>query len=239
MKDLVRLENGDSWVEIDPQGAWITEFVTAQGDVFYPRRLISASDGSQKLRGGCHVCLPNFGPGGESGLTQHGFGRTSLWNIENQTENSVTFSLRGGGVGYEGLESRLIYELHDQVVWMTLHAYNSGTEQLAIAPGFHPYFAVHGESELRVDGVSYEPHLLEPAVFIKGEVGQVIVGKSAYKISSTGMTQWALWSDRPAEYICVEPTSAGCSFADDEPAMLQRGETRSWQFVLAQESPAV
>ena len=72
----ITLHTGTTTATITTDGAYITSLADERGDVFYPLQQLATSDGARKTRGGCHVCLPNFGPGGASGLAQHGFGRS-------------------------------------------------------------------------------------------------------------------------------------------------------------------
>src|SRR5688572_18264108 len=109
----IELWNGSAKAIIDPRGAWLTNLSDDHGDVLFPKRRLKAPDGTIKDRGGCHVCLPNFGPGGSSGLPQHGFGREMVWTTSEQFDNSVVFSLSSGRDGYENLSSVLRYRLDE------------------------------------------------------------------------------------------------------------------------------
>ena len=60
----ITLHTGTTAATITTDGAYITSLTDEHGDVFYPLQQLTAPDGGRKTRGGCHVCLPNFGPGG-------------------------------------------------------------------------------------------------------------------------------------------------------------------------------
>ena len=93
----IELYNGDAKAIISTHGGYVTNLANDDGDILFPKRTLKAPDGSEKVRGGCHVCLPNFGPGGDTGLAQHGFGRTSEWVVASKSEAAVELTLKGEG----------------------------------------------------------------------------------------------------------------------------------------------
>lgn len=230
--ELIELWNGDTKALISREGAWLTNLSDENGDVLYPKRTLTTADGSQKVRGGSHVCLPNFGPGGETGLTQHGFGRTALWEIVQQAESRVDLSLRGGVAGYEGLVSTLTYELAPTALDMTLEVANEGEGQLRIAPAFHPYFALQaGEGEVKIDADRLNLEDLSEMQLSEGEAKELHTAKRVITIGSKGLQTWALWTDQLGNYVCVEPTLGGYTFLEPTPReteLLQPGESRQY-----------
>jgi len=230
--DIIELWNNDTKALISPGGAWLTNLSDANGDILFPRRQLSAEDGSMKTRGGSHVCLPNFGPGGETGLPQHGFGRTSLWEVEKQTPESATFTLQGGAPGYEALFSTLVYTLGSGSLAMELSVTNDGSQPLRVAPAFHPYFALQAdEQQVRVDGQTADLVDLHEPQQQSGKDRELRTRKRLIRISSDQLQTWALWTDQLGNYVCVEPTHGGFTFLDQTPAddeMLQSGEKKRY-----------
>ncbi len=209
----ITLHTGTTTATITTSGAYITSLADEHGDVFYPLQQLTTSDGERKTRGGCHVCLPNFGPGGASGLAQHGFGRTSQWQVVEHTSDRVELVLQGGGA-YAGLESRLVYMVAEHQLAMQLTLANVGEEELLVAPAFHPYFAYDGA--LVLDGQSLTDLTpLADTIFVDGPTRQLATGRRTITLQSEGLPRWAIWTDELGPYLCVEPTHSGNSFADN------------------------
>ena len=208
----ITLHTGTTTATITTSGAYITSLADEHGDVFYPLQQLTTSDGERKTRGGCHVCLPNFGPGGASGLAQHGFGRTSQWQVVEQASDRVELVLQGSDA-YAGLESRLVYIVAEHQLAMQLTLVNVGEDELLVAPAFHPYFAY--DSALVLDGqplADLTP--LAETIFVDGPTRQLATGRSTITLQSEGLPRWAVWTDELGPYLCVEPTHSGNSFAD-------------------------
>ena len=209
----ITLHTGTTTVTITTSGAYITSLADERGDVFYPLQQLTTSDGERKTRGGCHVCLPNFGSGGASGLAQHGFGRTSQWQVVEHTSDRVELMLRGNGA-YTGLESRLVYTVAKHQLAMQLTLVNVGEDELLVAPAFHPYFAYDGVPVLDSQPLADLTPLAE-TIFVDGLTRQLVTGLRTITLQSEGLPRWAVWTDGLGSYLCVEPTHSGNSFADN------------------------
>ena len=207
----ITLHTGTTTATITTDGAYITSLTDEHGDVFYPLQQLTTSDGERKTRGGCHVCLPNFGPGGASGLAQHGFGRTSQWQVVEHTSDRVELMLQGSGA-YAGLESRLVYTVAKHQLAMQLTLVNIGEDELLVAPAFHPYFAYDGVPVLDGQPLADLTPLAE-TIFVDGPTRQLVTGLRTITLQSEGLPRWAVWTDRLGPYLCVEPTHSGNSFA--------------------------
>lgn len=221
----ITLHTGTTTATITTSGAYITSLADEHGDVFYPLQQLTTSDGERKTRGGCHVCLPNFGPGGASGLAQHGFGRTSQWQVVEHTSDRVELILQGSDA-YAGLESRLVYTVAKHWLAMQLTLVNVGDNELLVAPAFHPYFAYDGA--LVLDGQSLTDLTpLADTIFVDGFTRQLATGRRTITLQSEGLPRWAVWTDELGSYLCVEPTHSGNSFADSpaHAAALVPGQT--------------
>ena len=209
----ITLHTGTTTATITTSGAYITSLTDERGDVFYPLQQLTTSDGAHKTRGGCHVCLPNFGPGGASGLAQHGFGRTSQWQVVEHTSDRVELVLQGSDA-YAGLESRLVYIVAEHQLAMQLTLANVGEDELLVAPAFHPYFAYDGVPVLDSQSLSDLAPLAE-TIFVDGPTRQLATGRRTITLQSEGLPRWAIWTDELGPYLCVEPTHSGNSFADN------------------------
>lgn len=201
--------------------------------MLFPKRKLTAADGSRKNRGGSHVCLPNFGPGGLSDQPQHGFGREMVWQVQRQTQSEVTLELPKGDEEYKNLSAMLTYALDGSSVTMTLKVINNGTDELRIAPGFHPYVSLQdGEGQVKVNEQTYDVQDLAETEFFAGESATLHLERRTVTIQSTELTTWALWSDQLGNYVCCEPTLGGNMFLEDEPQeheLLPAGESRTYR----------
>jgi glucose-6-phosphate 1-epimerase len=227
----IELWNGVSKAVIDPRGAWLTNLSDNRGDVLFPRRLLKTSNGATKQRGGCHVCLPNFGPGGTSSQPQHGFGREMDWKTSKVTTHSAVLTLDHGRDGYENLASTLQYTLGGSTLRMTLEAANNGKNTLRVAPAFHPYFAISGSGGVRLNDEVQSLDDLAETVFVEGTVQHIHLPNRYLALSSRHLPLWAQWTDQLGPYICVEPTVGGYTFLQDsvkEIEVLQAGQHKTY-----------
>lgn len=230
MPEIITLQNGDSQASIATAGAWLLALHDASGPVLFPRQDFE-SGGKFKQRGGCHVCLPNFGPGGDSGQPQHGYGRLVQWNIAEQSSTTATLTCQGTD-GYESLHSSLEYRLLSGGVQMQLDITNRANRPLRVSPGFHPYFLAENADAVTVNETSYELSQLSDAKKLSEIPDRMLVGSAKYSLGSINLPQWVLWSDRLGDYVCVEPTLKSDSFASGTAPLLQPGETSLYAFSL-------
>lgn len=227
----VELVYGTTKAIVDPQGGYLTNLSDDNGDILFPKRNLTASDGSVKLRGGCHICLPNFGPGGNSGQPQHGFGRSSLWEVTDKTENSVLLTLAEGVDEYSALATVITYQLADAMLMMTCEVTNNGTVPLRVAPAFHPYFSLTGEKEVEIDDEKVLLDDLSEATFMEGGEHTLKTANRRFHLISSSLQFWAKWTDRLGKYVCVEPSLGGFTFLNDTPKpeeMLPAGESKTY-----------
>ena len=79
-------------MEVSATGAYIDSLILDGQEVFSKKRIMDY-DGEKKKRGGCHVCLPQFGPAGKSNLDQHGFARDMEWEVLEEEEGYIILLL--------------------------------------------------------------------------------------------------------------------------------------------------
>ena len=218
--------------EVDPQGAYVTRLCDEDGrDILAPYTIIEET---QKKRGGCHVCLPYFGPD-VAGRPQHGFGRDLKWRVE-KTQTSVVAYFDTDVPGWEGFRAKIEYQEGVRLFSMKLTVFNGSSEVLRVSPGFHPYFALSSNAA-ELDGAPINANGFGEAQFIEGPTHTFKTDTHELTLHSDELQTWALWSDRQGDYFCVEPTFRGNSFAaGSEPLdgeVLQPGEERSYSFTIA------
>lgn len=231
----VELWSGSTKAIIDPKGAWLTNLSDEYGDLLFPKRSLTAADGSEKLRGGSHVCLPNFGPGGKSGQPQHGFGRLEEWEVSDKTDNSILLTLEKGEDEYAKMSSVLTYQLDAQALLMTLELVNNGDDALRVAPAFHPYFVLGREHSAALNDEKLFLEDLAEVQFAEGTLQTLNISDTIITLESEELTTWAKWTDQLGPYVCVEPTLGGNAFLNDSPEpreLITSGETRLYRFII-------
>ncbi len=215
---MITLTHNSVYAVVNPDGAWVEELRSDGQPILFPKTELTSESGERKTRGGMHVCLPNFGPGGDSGLAQHGFGRTAEWDIVSQSDNSVLLRLQNpplDPVAYSGLEATLQYTLDMQQLVSTLRIKNTGREAQRSAPGFHPYFYIDElETAVLVNNKLYELSELAGTEFITTESITLKTSGRSLVITQENLSTWALWTDGLANYACVEPTYGGYRFLE-------------------------
>ena len=234
----IELFDGRVKAIIDPQGAWITNLSDEYGDVLFPKRTLEEADGSKKVRGGCHICLPNFGPGGTTNLPQHGFARTALWEVVSSTATTAELYLSKGLDMYKTLHAGLAFEIDGNALLMTLSVTNNGLDTLRVAPGFHPYFmTARGEDSVVIDDESVQVEELGEVQFVTDNSSHILLAnKTRYMLDADGLSTWAKWTDNLGSYVCIEPTVAGFSFLKSDPSvkeLLMPSETRKYSLRIA------
>lgn len=231
----VVLQNNQARVLIDSYGAWLRELSFAGKNLLYPARQTGTkTDGQPVIRGGSHVCVPNFGPDASGALPQHGYGRLVSWEVVLKTPDTVVLRAPLGSGAYSMLESELHYELHDDSLVCTLHCRNNGTEALAVSPGFHPYFAsAKGVTEIGIGQYKFDARSLGEAMICESNEGDIAIGNNRFRLQQENLSAWVVWSDAPDAYVCVEPTSAGFAFRDGRGViMLAPGESKQWSMII-------
>jgi len=229
----IEIYSGDTKAIVSTQGAWITNVSNLDGDILFPKRRFVV-DGKEKYRGGCHVCVPQFGPDASGNLAQHGFARDVMWEVFEQTTDSLTLVLKGEG-DYVGLEAELAVTVLENGLSQQLTLRNIGNSALRVSPAFHPYFALGSDREAVLNGEALELNELKEAVF-KSPHGamQLRTNNRVLSLASDGLPTWAVWTDSLAPYVCVEPTEDGFAFASEPLAdqQINRGEERSFGFYI-------
>lgn len=218
--------------EVDPNGGYLNSLP----GILYPRQIIG-----EKSRGGSHVCLPNFGPDSSGRLAQHGFGRTSRWEViaddsdDDEAVRVVELKLDTTDIpdDYEGLEARLQYWCGPDHLSMILTVLNSSESAMRVAPAFHPYFMA--DKPVMLNGELVDLSSYSEARFMDREEHKLQLGNRQLTLSSRTLNRWALWTDQLGEYFCVEPTLAGPSFdgEPDEEELVDPGRIRRYDFTIA------
>ncbi len=209
---MITLQRGDIEAVINTQGGYIEELRDGETPILFPKTQLMNEAGEQKTRGGCHVCLPNFGPDGGTGLGQHGFGRIHEWTEVETTLNRTVLELKSTD-RYEAMRAVLTYTLDPRSFSAELFVENTGGVPFRIAPGFHPYFAVkEGDTAVLVNDRTLELNDMDPVQFEVADMMIVKTSTHTIRITQENLNTWALWTDMLSNYVCVEPTLGGFIF---------------------------
>ena len=216
---------------IDSQGAYITSLEALDGTpILYQRRQVEG-----KFRGGCHVCLPQFGPDINDQLDQHGYARTSKWKVIQSTPSTAELTLDHGPGQYQNLEAKLRYQASSKSFSMKLSLINNGDKDLRVSPAFHPYFAISGK--IMLDGIEIDTTQYAGTEYIDGAEHELVSGDLKLRLKSNDMNIWALWTNSAKEYFCVEPSLNGQTFATNDPVpdneILSASQTKSYEFTIS------
>lgn len=228
------LTQGENQLHVTSQGAYIRELTISGRSVIAAQREVKLDDGTTRQRGGCHLCIPQFGPDASGEQPQHGYGRLRNWHIDQRSDDSVTLSLGSGDGSYAGLAAVVTYSLGARSLAISLALINKSETPLRVAPGIHPYFERHDGEVVELNDVALALEELAMTQQVGGQSHELRIGDRVYDLESDDLGTWALWTDDPSNYVCVEPTYAGYAFTreprDDE--ILHPGEQRVYDFSI-------
>ena len=204
----ILLQQNRARMSILTDGAYISTLELGGQTILFPRTSLSIN-GIAKLRGGMHVCLPQFGPAAHTDLTHHGFGRTSEWLLSQYNQTHATLTLQSSHTHYQHITWQLDCCLTSEYeAWFCLKAVNHGTESVRIAPGFHPYFLAQ-LTPFQLGSIDYDSQTLLKPTFVSAESTVILDNRLHLSLEQENLPIYALWSDRADAYTCIEPTVAG------------------------------
>ena len=210
----ITLKNTHSLININTMGAYIGNFEINNKPIFFPRVMVKIGQ-ELKVRGGMHICAPNFGANNtDLELDQHGFARDLEWEVIDQKESSILLKL-DGIKDYENVEFRLNYELKDTSLFARLEIINNSNERKLISPGFHPYF-YQDHRPILINNVEFEKDKLIDSIYEPGKNQEFIANGNHIEIRGLqNINEYVFWTDFKGDYICIEPTYKGNSFEVD------------------------
>lgn len=228
----IELESGALIATINPEGAYLESLSLTDGtELLFPRQEIDGKD-----RGGMPICAPIFGPGGQTGLNQHGFARNIPWQIESQQENGTELKVsldeemcsdQGIPKKYAGCDMKASFMLGsnyrgEHSLTTNLKITNNSQDILIATPGFHPYFPVQADRPADLVAVggrnrtkTFNDISLKDSDKLSEPTAKVVFGIGSknseipVSINSDTLMNYVVWSASPYKYICVEPTLAG------------------------------
>lgn len=230
---MLTIKNNNFIGKIDLKGAYITDLSYKGKKVLFDRSQIRLGD-SMKIRGGMHVCAPNFSDDKIlNELKSHGFGRNLTWKVLDCGEDFLDLGLRGVGT-YEKVDFEISYKLEEDGLRTRLLIKNKGTSPVPVAPAFHPYFRTSFD-ELVISDLVIDKESLPSSIFVDRE--NLSFKTKDFEIAILACENvgvYTLWSDFLDDYICLEPTYNGKSFADEDktPFVLESGKDFGQSFLI-------
>lgn len=225
------INNKNLRANINEEGAYVESFIFKDKEVFFDKKSLPLGD-SLKIRGGMHVCAPNFSDDKLlNELPSHGFGRDESWKVVDYGNDYLKLGLKGLG-SYKDVYFEISYKLLEDGLKTRLTIENKGEGKIPLAPAFHPYFATKFE-DLKLYGHDIEKKDLPDSIFI--DTDSITFSKADMEVQVKGnenVGTFTVWTDFLDDYICIEPTLNGKSFLDDdlEPLYLDGGKTFVQEF---------
>jgi galactose mutarotase-like enzyme len=250
--DSFSLQTKSSTVGINPTGGYVTSWkvknpkTNSFEDILYQGKTIK--------RTGIPILFPQFSEA--NGMRKHGFGRDCTWKTSQINPQTIQMILTNKDLPGDAkkeypypfyavieIEIRDSAELH-----YTLKVTNTGTANLPISPGLHPYWAVpHQDKKLMsIDGIpEFDTKKVEwdaiPPDIGYPYTGKTVINLSGKKISIEDVTpsgpvihHIVVWSQTPKQddfnYVCVEPVTGYIHALDTHPIIVKPKET--WQMKI-------
>jgi galactose mutarotase-like enzyme len=223
--ETVRLATGDAQLFVAPaRGGMATRFFVGDRAVFYLDET-TLLDPAKNVRGGNPVLFPSPGklsddrftrPGeGHAGkLGQHGFARSSAWEVTEQQGTDVTLKLAANDA------TRAVYpwdftltyryqlrqtDREAAVLRIDQRFETTSATPVPFGAGFHPYFAVPQATKAKIDLTAAEVdlHLVDHdanvATLDLGDGSRIEVR------ASPEFRAWVVWTLEGKDFVCVEP----------------------------------
>lgn len=171
--ETVELEFGHSRALLTLQGAHLISYKQSGEERLWmsPKTLFEPN---QPIRGGVPICWPWFGPhSNDPRRCAHGFARTSVWTLIEQTTSATSALVRLGLSSTDSdypLRAEYQVELTEQALELCLVTQNLGDQPAVLSEALHTYLPVSDlkQASLRgLTGVRYADKLLNYALAVE------------------------------------------------------------------------
>ena len=219
------IKNNNLRAQINEEGAYVEKFTYKDKNIFFDKKSLPLGD-SYKIRGGMHVCAPNFSDDKLlNEFPSHGFGRDKRWEVKDYGKDYLKLELKGLG-SYGKVSFEISYKVLENGLRTKLTIENKGEKKVPLAPAFHPYFATSFE-DLSLREYKIEKKDLPDSIFINADSMAFATKDMEVEIKgSENVGTFTLWSGFLDDYVCIEPTYNGKSFLDNnlEPFYIEEGK---------------
>lgn len=160
------------------------------------------------------------------GEPQHGYGRTVEWDTDYTDSGIACLSHRQEFGYYDGLTSEIAFSIREDKRLVPIPCFDtilrltnnsSSLRRIPVSPGFHPYFnALTGFQDLDTDSAEI---YLEGMLVNEGRWRAINLGNregAQIGLLSFNLTEAVQWTDRLADYVCVEPVLSTCGLLGDK-----------------------
>jgi len=184
---LKKLENGFEYLEITNKSA-SAKIALQGGHLFSFKRdteLLWVSEKSRfeegvAIRGGIPICWPQFGLVKDSKLKQHGYARTSIWELiqSEEKENLTIVTLKLKTSKHKDFdfncEVMVTFYIGEELI-IELKTKNLDTKEMKITQALHTYFDISDISNISISGLQNKPYLDALDTKIKKQDGEVTI----------------------------------------------------------------
>jgi galactose mutarotase-like enzyme len=253
------LTSGNTTVGVIPDICLVSHFQVGPWQVLY-----RPTDTGNVKRWGLPLMIPNFsrlkdGIFKEKGTTLpiHGFGRNLPWTMVEMGDTHLAMQLTSSEATLPDYPFEFMFTANIAVgegaLTYTLTMENRSNEDMPIAPGFHPYFAVTQAEKANVvtdgppgfDGHAFDwvehipdnPYPFPHRVTVRfPAIGTVIITEVPQN-GKYALSNMQVWSESPGkpdhDFICFEPT-VGSEDALNRPADRLTIEPQSTRMIMLQ-----
>lgn len=165
--EYIEIKNTSATAKIALQGAHIFHYARNYGNPVLWLSKTSDFEHTKSIRGGIPLCWPWFGTPKDENLPQHGFARTSMWQLTNTNEidtntTQITLTLNSDAQTMKLWPYRFKLELHvviSDALTMELKTTNLDDKSFEITQALHTYFDVSHISQVIIKGLDKKPYL--------------------------------------------------------------------------------
>lgn len=169
-------------------------------------------------RGGVYLCIPNFEELSPPFSIKHGEYRTTVCDVTLPHQKNLAASNENDWGNIEVVTDwEETDEQHSKTLKVTTNI-RALSETALIRPGFHPYFSITPNSFLDITGTRIDvatlPHDSMRAYPANSVLDEVRLNTSRYSMELSCQINsptpdvalaFGIWSDKKAEYVCIEP----------------------------------
>lgn len=165
--EYIEVKNSCAEAKIALQGAHLFHYARAAEEPILWLSEISDFEIGKAIRGGIPICWPWFGFNSDKSLPQHGFARTSMWELISSNEPDGQTTILTFKLAYNEKTLQMWsykFELELQIVLsksltLDLKTTNIDEKSFKISQALHTYFSISNILDATVKGLDKKPYL--------------------------------------------------------------------------------
>lgn len=248
--DRQMIESSNALIGLNPEGGYISSWQARNSrgefeDILYV--------GKTQKRTGIPTLFPYYGEA--EGKRAHGFGRDSLWQTIAEG-NKATMRLSSEDIA-DDVREEFPYPFAAEIVveaeengnlLYTLLVQNTGTVNLPLSPGLHPYWAVAHEDKrsIKIQGLpDFDASKVDwdnnPPDNVYPSSGNMTLVTPESQITIEDVTEdgpvvkyGVVWSQTPDkddyDFVCIEPVTGKDNAINENPILVAPGQ--EWKMQL-------